>query len=64
MSLFRNVVHALNGKTGYVYVGNLLVKAANIKVIDDMVEIVVAEPTNIPNKIISHIDNIVLAENV
>jgi len=61
MSTFRNSVNNLDEKSAYVMVGDKLVKASRINVVDDLVEVFLSTPITGINKIYIHIDNIVLA---
>ncbi|WP_339074956.1 hypothetical protein [Teredinibacter turnerae] len=62
MSTFRNAVSTLDDKSAYVMVGDTLVLATNLNVVDDMVEVTLSTPISGGiNKIFVHIDNLVLA---
>ncbi|ACE83602.1 hypothetical protein [Cellvibrio japonicus] len=64
MSTFRNAINNLDDKSAYIMVGNMLVLATALNVIDDMVEVTLSAPiSNGINKIFIHINNLVLASN-
>ena len=64
MSTFRNAVNSLDDKSAYVMVGDTLILATNLNVVDDMVEVTLSTPISGGiTKIFVHIDNLVLASN-
>lgn len=63
MSTFRNAVNSLDDKSAYVMLGDSLVLANSLNVVDDMVEVKLSAPiSGSITKIYVHIDNIVLAD--
>lgn len=64
MSTFRNAVNSLDDKSAYVMVGDTLVLATNLTIVDDMVEVTLGTPISGGiDRIFVHIDNLVLASN-
>jgi hypothetical protein len=64
MSTFRNAVNSLDDKSAYVMVGDSLILATNLNVVDDMVEVTLSTPISGGiSMIFVHIDNLVLASN-
>lgn len=64
MNTFRNAVNSLDDKSAYVMVGDTLILATNLNVVDDMVEVTLSVPISGGiTKIFVHIDNLVLASN-
>lgn len=64
MSTFRNAVISLDDKAAYVMVGDTLVLATSLNVVDDMVEVKLSSSISGGiTKIYVHIDNLVLADN-
>ncbi|MCL1066894.1 hypothetical protein L2735_08755 [Shewanella olleyana] len=64
MSTFRNAVNSLDDKSAYIMVGDTLILATNLNVVDDMVEVTLSTPISGGiSRIFVHIDNLVLASN-